>query len=80
MIVLPLSLLFKLCPKQSEGVYSGLYNMFMSVPQLYSLFITGWLVDTFDSYRMILAVGAVTVACAALLTLRLQSESRQSAA
>jgi MFS family permease len=78
MIVLPLSLLFKLCPKQSEGVYSGLYNMFMSVPQLYSLFITGWLVDSFGSYRMILAVGAVTVACAALLTLRLQAESRQS--
>jgi MFS family permease len=71
MIVLPLSLLFKLCPQKSEGTYSGLYNLFMSVPQLYSLFLTGWLVDMCHSYRVILLVGAVSVALAVLLTLRL---------
>jgi MFS family permease len=71
MVVMPLSLLFKLCPRQSEGVYSGLYNLFMSVPQLYSLFMTGWLVDIFHSYRVILMVGAVSVACALLLAFRL---------
>ncbi|MGG2383108.1 hypothetical protein, partial [Salmonella enterica] len=70
MIVMPLSMLFKFCPRQSEGVYSGLYNLFISMPQLYSLFITGWLVDYFHSYRLILMVGAVTVIGAALLSYR----------
>jgi MFS family permease len=74
MIVMPLSLLLKWCPKQSEGVYSGLYNLFISLPQLYSLFLTGWLVDVFQSYRIILMVGAVTVACAVLLCLRLNEK------
>lgn len=80
MIVMPLSLLFKLCPKQSEGVYSGLYNLFISLPQLYSLFITGWLVDVFQSYRMILLVGAIAVGCAVLLCTRLQSGSETMSA
>jgi MFS family permease len=74
MVVMPLSLLFKLCPKQSEGVYSGLYNLFISLPQLYSLFLTGWLVDRFHSYRMILLVGAIAVGCAVLLCARLQTK------
>ncbi len=71
MIVLPLSLLFKQCPRQSEGVYSGLYNLFISMPQLYSLFITGWLADCYG-YRVILPVAAITVACAVLLAFRLE--------
>jgi maltose/moltooligosaccharide transporter len=78
MIVMPLSLLFKLCPKQSEGVYSGLYNLFISLPQLYSLFLTGWLVDVFQSYRMILLVGAVAVGCAVLLCARLNVSENSS--
>lgn len=71
MIVLPLTLLFKLCPPRSEGVYAGFYNLFMSVPQLYSLFITGRLIDYFHDYRVILPVGAVAVTIAMLLTFRL---------
>lgn len=80
MIVMPLSLLFKLCPKQSEGVYSGLYNLFISLPQLYSLFLTGWLVDVFQSYRMILLVGTIAVGFAVLLCTRLQSGSENTSA
>ncbi len=73
MIVLPLCLLFRFCPQQSEGAYSGLYNLFMSVPQLYSMLLTGWLIDSVGGhYRVILLVGAVSVAFALLLTLRLK--------
>lgn len=71
MIVLPLALLFKLCPPRSEGTYAGFYNLFMSVPQLYSLFLTGRLIDYFHDYRVILLVGAVSVLAAMLLTFRL---------
>ncbi len=71
MIVLPLSLLFKLCPPRSEGTYAGFYNLFMSVPQLYSLFITGRLIDYFHDYRVILPVGAVAALGAMLLAFRL---------
>jgi MFS family permease len=78
MIVLPLSQLFRLCPAGSEGAYSGLYNLFLSMPQLYSLLLTGWLVDTMHSYRMILLVGAVTVACALVLTFRLKTPTINS--
>jgi MFS family permease len=74
MVVMPLSLLFKLCPKQSEGAYSGLYNLFISLPQLYSLFITGWLVDWVQSYRMILLVGTVAVGFAVMLCARLEAD------
>lgn len=74
MLVLPMALLLKACPLQGEGTYSGLYNLFISMPQLYSLFITGWLADCFG-YRVILLVAAVTVACAALLSLRLNGRT-----
>ncbi len=78
MVVLPLSMLFKLCPKRSEGTYSGLYNLFMSVPQLYSLFLTGWLVDIFHSYRVILLVAALAGLGGALLVKRLPEQSPET--
>lgn len=60
LIVFPLSLLMKLCPPQSEGVYAGLYNLFISVPQLYSLMITGLLIDLCRDYHVILLVAGVS--------------------
>lgn len=63
MVIFPLSLLLKLCPPGKEGVYAGLYNLFISVPQLYSLLLTGNLVEVMHDYRVILLVafGAVMV-------------------
>ncbi len=61
MIVFPLSLLFKLCPAQSEGTYAGLYNLFLSVPQLYGLYLTGWLIEQNNDYRVIMPVAGVAV-------------------
>ncbi len=72
MVVCPLALLFKYCPPRSEGAYSGLYNMFLSLPQLYSLLITGWLIEATGSYRVILAVAFVAITLATLSTLRIR--------
>ncbi len=71
MIVFPLSLLFKLCPPQKEGVYAGLYNLFLSIPQLYSLVLTGWLIETYQSYQVILLVAGVTVILAFFSSFRM---------
>lgn len=75
MIVLPLSLLFKLCPENSEGVYAGLYNLFLSVPQLYSLVITGWLIEKLNNYQVILLVSGIAVLIAFLASYRMFSDS-----
>jgi MFS family permease len=76
LIVFPLSQLFKLCPPGEEGTYSGLYNLFISVPQLYSLVFTGWLIDATHNYRVILVVGAVSVILGAAIAWRWMGQLR----
>lgn len=70
LITYSLSILMKLCPPKSEGGYSGLFNFFISVPQLYSQMITGFLIDYYHDYRMIFVVAAITMLMAFLLTFR----------
>ena len=78
LVVCPLSLLFQLCPRQQEGTYSGLYNVFISMPQLYSLLITGALIDLCHSHRIILVVAGLASCFAIGCVLRLPQTSVQS--
>jgi maltose/moltooligosaccharide transporter len=71
--VFPLSMLMKLCPPKSEGTYAGLYNLFISIPQLYSLMITGLMIDAYRDYHVILLIAGVSVFCGFLATFRLKS-------
>lgn len=78
LVVCPLSLLFQLCPRQQEGTYSGLYNVFISMPQLYSLLITGALIDLCHTHRVILLVAGVASVFAIACVLRLPLTSVRS--
>lgn len=71
LLVLPMTLVFQMAPPQEAGSYVGLYNLFLCVGQLYSLLATGWLVDSFHSYRIILAVAALTVGAGFWLCMRM---------
>ena len=73
-VVLPLAILLKLCPPKNEGIYSGFYNLFVSVPQLYSLFLTGQLIDAMHDYRMIMVMGAGAALVAVMTSFRMQSQ------
>lgn len=68
---MPLTILFRLCPPKSEGTYLGLYNMFLCIPQLYSLLLTGCLVDMQGDYRVIMVVAGLAMFSAFALTFRI---------
>lgn len=71
--VYPMSILFKLCPPGQEGTYTGLYNLFISVPQLHSLLLTGWLIDVSGTYQVILVITGLTMLASCWSTFQLPS-------
>ncbi len=69
-LVCPLAALLRLCPRDQEGAYSGLYNVFLSVPQFYSLLVTGWLLDQWG-YGLVPLISALFLGLAFLAAFRL---------
>jgi len=73
---LPYALLSDSVPARKMGVYMGVFNLFVVIPQLVAASVLGFLLKTFFGNAPIdaLAIGGVSLALAALFTLRLRSD------
>ncbi|MDC8016132.1 MFS transporter [Tahibacter soli] len=73
---LPYALLSDSVPARKMGVYMGVFNLFVVIPQLVAASVLGFLLKTFFGNAPIdaLAIGGVSLAIAALFTLRLRSD------
>lgn len=73
---LPYALLSDSVPARKMGVYMGVFNLFIVIPQLVAASVLGFLLKTFFGNAPIdaLAIGGISLALAALFTLRLESD------
>jgi maltose/moltooligosaccharide transporter len=79
---LPYALLSDSVPAEKMGVYMGIFNFFIVIPQLVAASLLGFLLKTFMGGHPInaLAIGGVSLLLAGLSVLRVQDPSHRAAA
>jgi maltose/moltooligosaccharide transporter len=79
---LPYALLSDSVPAAKMGVYMGIFNFFIVIPQLVAASLLGFLLKTFFGGHPInaLAIGGVSLLLAGLAVLRVQDPSHRAAA
>jgi maltose/moltooligosaccharide transporter len=79
---LPYALLSDSVPAEKMGVYMGIFNFFIVIPQLVAASLLGFLLKTFLGGHPInaLAIGGISLILAGLAVLRVQDPSHRAAA
>ena len=73
-LTVPYALLVDALPAEKMGIYMGIFNFFIVLPQIVNALIGGWIVhDFFADYAIYyVAFGGLTFLIAGLLTLRIK--------
>lgn len=73
-LTVPYALLVDSLPPEKMGIYMGIFNFFIVLPQIVNALIGGWIVNTFfNNYAIYyLAFGGAMFVLAALMTLRIK--------
>ncbi|NDK37648.1 MFS transporter [Pseudoxanthomonas gei] len=76
-LAIPYSLLSGAVPARKMGVYMGIFNFFIVIPQLVAASLLGFLVKTFFNNQPVdaLMIGGVSLVIAGLCVLRVQKET-----
>lgn len=73
-LAMPYALLVDSLPVHKMGIYMGIFNFFIVIPQILNSLFSGWVVDKiFNNYAIyMLVIGGASLLLAALLTLRVK--------
>ena len=74
-LAIPYALLSNVLPAKKMGIYMGIFNYFIVLPQILAASILGFLITRFFNNEPIyaLVIGGISMLLAALLTLRIKS-------
>lgn len=80
-LALPYTLLADNLPAEKMGVYMGIFNFFIVLPQLLAASVLGVLLQVFFHNRAVdaLVLGGVSLICAGLCTLRVEEPNAEAA-
>ena len=75
-VSIPYALIARDIPAKQMGIFMGLFNMFIVLPEIIAALGFGWVMSTLLNNNKLHAVmlGGVLILIAAFLTLRLQSK------